>query len=1484
MKTKWNAKAMLAKTLAAIMVFSVILPGGEAYAASGDAGINPGDPVSIIFDPGIGPDLSYTTFSPALDSSYQRGPLTINGKAGDYLNDNENLKKIDVTYWHDTSDGKSLDFPMFTKSLEKKWNYKFAGWVESEGGQILMPADRLDPRFQYKNQFLYTAKWESDPTKKYDYSAVYFRDHNSLRNDLDPANPNAWPSDTDPDIWKIKPNEWKNNVPVSIGTPMTIPATTMIPGYELKDVLIRNNVSRKYDGTPIPDPDKHQGVYVNTGGANINVGGYMPNDDLSVAFRYEPITSRKLFTVTADCVDLRGNNLHIETYGPFSAEETAHITPPDVPGYTVQSGSVTDGGVDSTSAGLFAMAAADRTPVTGTNNFEIHMPNQPVKISYVYKPDVEPESDVTISYWEQEKGEDKPLTPPAGAPVHIQLQKDQTLNIPIPEIGGYQFNTFQTSEGFHCILNGERNQITVSFNALKNTLKLYYFRNTDPNYWGTVNFVNDTAKGTLIDAPSEIQFRKTEGLTVDQLTGGIGIVPKPHYIPDGWYQADQSQTRPVGERLDGSKVIRSTMTLYANFIEKSDEWYDITFQSGANGKIAPSGKLHTNSTLTPTWQELNKPAATPDTGYLFDCWVDEAGNRILSDSDMPIMSSQKYTAVFTPIGISPDGILARPDASGAVAGDAGGQITVYGANTRRKYALTDSQGTILEAENGAWLAGNRKFKEKLKPCTGYRVYELASDTVPQTGNTLPGAGISENQISNPALVSIPALGSNYKVEEDGNGKMKLVISPAAATAQYAILDGNGRQVTNLGTDGWVTPVSGQAILGGLSGNQLYTVVARQTDEAVKAEDKAPMGTQISIAGNPQAETEYTIQIQNGGYISEYNGTPMSQSQVTQLTARKGDKVTIAAPGFVEGTGRRFNQWDTVIGPRVRKDAQSQTIEIQANMVLSARYEEAQTATWSNAAIAYSSNSGSVGLDMSESRQDALKEVLTANPTDANALSHGSKVTYTFKINKRTPRASESNAVKAQISSGESRIPWAITADITRSVGSMNQEIPEGVNQNAEIKLFSDMDKSVQGYSDYGLWELAPDGSVTQVAMTPDPNSGTGFTGLLSFYAKAGYTYLASYVQAYTVTVTDNKKPGNSMEILVLPDSGLSEAPGYAGLDTGPITGYDGEMTWEYAGLTAKDGSQSQLIDPDMPVTKNMKLWALYDDTKWKAAGMQLSGQLDIAKALIENPSVAAADKERLQAVFTPALEAVNDHRVSVNRLNSLYNDLKAVVDNVVIGGDPDPAPPDPTPPDPTPPDPKPPVPDHPGGGGSGGSGGSGGGGGGRGSGFKSLNNAYTFNRYKTYFSGVEGTWLKDGASGLRAFVLSDGTRVQDQWANITYDDARDTHTYHFNKEGLTDSGWYKDGDGNWFFLKDTGSDDYGSLVTGWHYDGNAGKWYYLNQFNGSMATGWQQVGNDYYYLNPVSAADRPLGSMYANEVTPDGYPVDQSGRWLRETP
>ncbi len=100
--------------------------------------------------------------------------------------------------------------------------------------------------------------------------------------------------------------------------------------------------------------------------------------------------------------------------------------------------------------------------------------------------------------------------------------------------------------------------------------------------------------------------------------------------------------------------------------------------------------------------------------------------------------------------------------------------------------------------------------------------------------------------------------------------------------------------------------------------------------------------------------------------------------------------------------------------------------------------------------------------------------------------------------------------------------------------------------------------------------------------------------------------------------------------------------------------------------------------------------------------------------------------------------------------------------------------------------------------------------------------------------------------------------------------------------------------GEWYYYSGTSRS---SLKKGWHFDSQDGFWYYLQLTDGKMLKGWNLIDGEWYYFNPYTPIEtwelktdgewyymnikdsRPLGSMYKNEMTPDGYFVNEQGKY-----
>lgn len=112
-----------------------------------------------------------------------------------------------------------------------------------------------------------------------------------------------------------------------------------------------------------------------------------------------------------------------------------------------------------------------------------------------------------------------------------------------------------------------------------------------------------------------------------------------------------------------------------------------------------------------------------------------------------------------------------------------------------------------------------------------------------------------------------------------------------------------------------------------------------------------------------------------------------------------------------------------------------------------------------------------------------------------------------------------------------------------------------------------------------------------------------------------------------------------------------------------------------------------------------------------------------------------------------------------------------------------------------------------------------------------------------------------------SYYDSDGRCVFNVWKQLLYEGTM--FWYHFGADGYMDTGWFKDADGNWYYLNQASDGTQGTMKTGWLKDTD-GNWYYLNPVSdgtrGAMKTGWfKDVDGNWYYLNPVS--DGTQGAM-----------------------
>ena len=157
---------------------------------------------------------------------------------------------------------------------------------------------------------------------------------------------------------------------------------------------------------------------------------------------------------------------------------------------------------------------------------------------------------------------------------------------------------------------------------------------------------------------------------------------------------------------------------------------------------------------------------------------------------------------------------------------------------------------------------------------------------------------------------------------------------------------------------------------------------------------------------------------------------------------------------------------------------------------------------------------------------------------------------------------------------------------------------------------------------------------------------------------------------------------------------------------------------------------------------------------------------------------------------------------------------------------------------------------------------------------------------KTGYTSLAGNTLVTCAErdGLRLVVVILKSK------QTHYDDTKALLDYGFEtaKSGQAAGSWTQDANG-WRFIRSDGSAAAGGFAS---IDGDT---YYFDE-NGYMATGWKSLDGRWYYFTGSGALAKNRwmedqgswfyigadGYILTNTTTPDGYQVDQNGRWVQQ--
>ena len=488
------------------------------------------------------------------------------------------------------------------------------------------------------------------------------------------------------------------------------------------------------------------------------------------------------------------------------------------------------------------------------------------------------------------------------------------------------------------------------------------------------------------------------------------------------------------------------------------------------------------------------------------------------------------------------------------------------------------------------------------------------------------------------------------------------------------------------------------------------------------------------------------------------------------------------------------------------------------------------------------------------------------------------VKYTVKFNRSAVAESVQSGIRNHVgdTTNSMKFPWSMKVSVAREVNGINKPVASA--SNADIKVKAHIEQSLLGNMDYKLYKLnASTGDYEAVNTRPFDLSAANFGGDFDFDAAEGDVFVLSYKKAQKVIVK-SEKDGTVNETLHVANGGvMTDDANYVSI-RGALATYTDPHTGEeflFDHFAKGSATGAAFADSD-PVTRDLTVFAVYaPDPDWHNAKTNLTNEINRGNGLLGNANLTPTERADLINQINQAVGVNNklNPGPTTLELSNEHIDLQTLIDSIIarING---------TSPAPTP----------------------GGGGSSRGV-TGSTTPSGTGNR--VYQNGAEGNWVNfDPAGHGWSFELGNSRKLTNTWADVayTFDGQTKIYSYHFEENGVMDSGWWKNNRGVWYHLSTNHDGWFGSMDKGWYHDSADGKWYYLNIMTGSMLTGWQEINGTWYYLNPVTPAPtwdwdasqnrwvygnrggRPYGSMYANEVTPDGYHVDASGAWIRETP
>lgn len=1133
-------------------------------------------------------------------------------------------------------------------------------------------------------------------------------------------------------------------------------------------------------------------------------------------------------------------------------------------------------------------------------NFSSFMPNQPLHIEYTYAPI----GDYFIYSIIKDNTNGEVLNRNSVSSAALV-----GINRPVIREYGYLFNQAQSTDDPDA--GNFAADSTYTGNMPNANLYLNYMMDRDPALWSTMNFavavpyntgrlVGPTSTPYLMDNGSSEAVGKASTLAKlkeKNLLPTPMVDDAPYYKFDGWYK-DIAGTIPVSD-TETFSTSEPGITLYAKFIEDPAYWIDIHFNHGENGSLVGVNTLHTK--IDHTWADIAsvRPNPVPVANYLFRNWT--TGSTTITDTSA-LVNGATYVANFKKDPAVWGTDVGHITATGSLDENGKGKAKVNGVVPDNVYIITDLDGNIIDVITGPDPASDITFKN-LYPGTRYNVYEGQPGTQASPGNNI--ASVDPSVISSPQEILVPTLDGNYSVgyDENNQDKVKIVVNPADPDSDYALIDENGNVVPYPDSDnGWKTPI-GQSpstvTFDNLDPNVKYTVVARKKGDTTKQPlDKLGEGSEVITNPGSEFETTNYIVDASNGIIESVNDETLNIHRKDDV--KRGDRVKLLAPA-TDIAGNAFKYWKVINGHNSaitgRVLTQDLEFEMEAvNIVLKAVYEHDG---YPNRARVEEEVKGGAATDfaLNPSGMVDLENALTTDADRVLMGVNGADVSYRIVFNKRDAKGTEKSAVKPESISGtehEDAFTTAWSLDVYADRYVDGRKVSRATDSNATAPVNVQLDAKDIDMLDYELFDLTTGSSVPfNIGITDADVVPT--SGLFSFQATMGHTYVLVYSRTFAVTFVDNNPVKDHLHLNDFSRNFLFKfkvrrkervTDNDYSFDYLNVTNYaDGTMPnnlvspfediygvqYDYVNWSTRNmPAEIRAFDPDMEITKRMVVYAYYFNNKPAVdeARQELTGLIHQADDYLGNPFLRGGEIDRVTMAIAEAQSVLDkvypiDPRMAnyvelqaqIDLLRRLYQELDDIIqrnNNRYISR-------------------------------TGGSSGGGAGTTGRGNG--STGRALSSTPEKYFMLGVDGNWKINPHTNRWGFYLHGGNPLNNAWGKIQYQDEVTgqllTKWYFFDGQSSMVTGWHRDAKlDKWYYLNPQAGANNGQMVTSWLKDTD-NHWYFLDPTSGEMYVGWNKIGEKWYYFATSTGNNYVKGALYVNTTTPDGYRVNTNGEWVQ---